>query len=484
MKRFCLLLVIFSIVLFSNEVFGELPKFLHPVPSFNYITSDTGGYECTKGREKPHEGIDVGGKERAEVKSAKVVVSLRGTVTRVKRSKTYGNVVYIDHGNNWETRYAHLESFAPGISEGATVSAGQEIGSVGRTGLNLEELEEDEGYHLHYEIRYNGEPQDAALIILLSTGIYLQGRADGYYCGSPLADFIVPEEYLVRGPGGDHPDESYDVSTTIGSVTFPISDYDSWLIELYTPLAIKKNKQGLLTKFRLRQIGKEISDYIDNLPVDASPDETYLQSLYSQAQSLWENMPLWSTILKEFNSTPDISILNHGYSDSIYSFVSNKLSWEPIRVREVDFIPDLTDNPILIIPTGGLYGLDSSSTFRKNLADYVYNGGALICFTQQHGYEFNALPGGEVSGYGWNEDQSCHTNAAYIDTYHPIFSGQDSATLDASADGYLTKWPSEATVLLRRTKNQMPAMVKYDYGQGKIVVLTFYSETGKDRKLL
>ena len=469
-------LILLSIITLSAIVTAESPKFLHPVPGFDYITSDTGGYGCTKDRKKPHEGIDIGDKEARDVEHASVVASLPGTVIfasegaeKNRFNRGYGNLVIIDHGNDWETRYGHLENFSMGIATGVYISAGQLIGRVGSSGRST-------GPHLHFEILYKGEPQDPALIILLSTGIYLKGRGDGHYCGTILADFIVPEKYLVRGPGGDHPDETYDVSTTIGSVTFPISDYDSWLINLYTPLAIKKNKQGLLTKFRLREIGKEISEYIDNLPVDSSPDETYLQSLYSEAQSLLERMPLWSTILEEFNSTPDISILNHGYSDSFYSFVFNKLSWEPIRVREVDFVSNVTDNPILIIPTGGLYGLDSSSTFRQNLADYVQNGGTLVCFAQQHGYEFNALPGGEVSGYGWNEDQSCHTNAAYIDTYHPMFSGQESANLDADVDGYFMTWPDNATILLRRTKNGMPAMIAYPYGNGWVVASSLYSD--------
>jgi len=102
-------------------------------------------------------------------------------------------------------------------------------------------------------------------------------------------------------------------------------------------------------------------------------------------------------------------------------------------------------------------------------------GGVIISLTSQYGYELNGLPG-SPSGYGWSEDQSCHTNAAYIDTYHLIFAGQDSANLDASVDGYFTQWPSEATVLLRRTKNQMPAMVKYGYDQGEVVVLTFFTD--------
>ena len=135
----------------------------------------------------------------------------------------------------------------------------------------------------------------------------------------------------------------------------------------------------------------------------------------------------------------------------------------------------LSDLDVLLIGTGGLTGLESSYTFRNKLAGFVNHGGVLISLTSQYGYELNALPG-SPSGYGWSEDQSCHTNAVYIDAYHPMFAGQDSAILDASVDGYLTQWPNGATILLRRTKNQMPAMVKYDYGQGEVVVLTFFTD--------
>jgi len=136
---------------------------------------------------------------------------------------------------------------------------------------------------------------------------------------------------------------------------------------------------------------------------------------------------------------------------------------------------NISDLDVLLIGTGGLAGLDNSSTFRSKLAGFVNQGGVIISLTSQYGYELNGLPG-SPGGYGWSEDQSCHTNAVYIDSYHPIFSGQDSPTLDASVDGYLTQWPDDATILLRRTRNQMPAMVKYDYGQGKVVVLTFFTD--------
>ena len=42
---------------------------------------------------------------------------------------SYGNVIYVDHGHGYETRYAHLSSFA--IKPGDRVNRGHVIGSCG-----------------------------------------------------------------------------------------------------------------------------------------------------------------------------------------------------------------------------------------------------------------------------------------------------------------------------------------------------------------
>ena len=180
----------------------------------------------------------------------------------------------------------------------------------------------------------------------------------------------------------------------------------------------------------------------------------------------------------EFNpeTIPHIAVLRVGEAESIQKLLTDIN--EPGTFVDLDFSQDdLRDYPILIIPSGGLYGLDSLQSFKSKLSEYVQNGGNLIVFSQQHGYEFNALPGGEVSGYGWLEDQSCHYKSVGISTYHPILSGQDSATLDVNVDGYFTQYPENTTILLSRTKNGMPAMLLYGYGSGNVLATTAYTDS-------
>ncbi len=59
----------------------------------------------------------------------------------------YGNMVVIDHGNGYQSLYAHLSSV--GVSCGQSVLQGQYVASAGNTGYST-------GPHLHFEIRYLG----------------------------------------------------------------------------------------------------------------------------------------------------------------------------------------------------------------------------------------------------------------------------------------------------------------------------------------
>ncbi|HWR98763.1 MAG TPA: hypothetical protein VN317_10120, partial [Candidatus Methanoperedens sp.] len=133
---------------------------------------------------------------------------------------------------------------------------------------------------------------------------------------------------------------------------------------------------------------------------------------------------------------------------------------------------------VLVIGSGGLTGLDRLPAFRERLARFVDAGGVLVVFTPQRGDELAALPGGQVAGFGWSEDQACFGAAARIAGRDPALAGQTAAVLDAGADGYLTRWPDDAVVLLERTSNGQPAMVRYPYGAGSVFVLTLYPDWG------
>jgi murein DD-endopeptidase MepM/ murein hydrolase activator NlpD len=105
-------------------------------------------------RNRPHLGTDFGTGYGAPVKT-----TADGTVTFAGWDGGYGNHVKIDHGNGYETRYAHLSRFAPGLRRGSRVQQGQLIGYTGATGLAT-------APHLHFEFRHHGRPVDPRTVRL------------------------------------------------------------------------------------------------------------------------------------------------------------------------------------------------------------------------------------------------------------------------------------------------------------------------------
>ncbi|MCA9017943.1 MAG: M23 family metallopeptidase, partial [Planctomycetaceae bacterium] len=68
----------------------------------------------------------------------------------------YGLTVEINHGNGYETRYAHAEQLL--VEVGDIVKKGETIGLVGSTGRST-------GPHLHFEVFKNGRVVDPASYI-------------------------------------------------------------------------------------------------------------------------------------------------------------------------------------------------------------------------------------------------------------------------------------------------------------------------------
>ena len=93
---------------------------------------------------RPHLGVDYGAPT-----GTPVIAVATGTVVSAGRSGGSGNMIRLRHTNGYETYYLHLSAFARGISRGARVFQGQEIGYVGSTGLST-------GPHLDYRMRRDG----------------------------------------------------------------------------------------------------------------------------------------------------------------------------------------------------------------------------------------------------------------------------------------------------------------------------------------
>ena len=88
-----------------------------------------------------------------------VYAPAKGLVKYVATLSGYGNVIYLKHGSEYVTVYAHLSKFAKDLKSGKRVKKGELIGYVGTTGMST-------GPHLHYEIRINGVHKDAEKVKL------------------------------------------------------------------------------------------------------------------------------------------------------------------------------------------------------------------------------------------------------------------------------------------------------------------------------
>ncbi len=144
-----------------KEYLGDLEEgtFLWPVSGFYYISSPYGSRWGTK-----HRGIDIAG---SGIKNAKITAANSGEVIYVyngcdhnygkKKGKWcgcgggFGNYCIVDHGGGYTTVYGHAKEIV--VKKGQKVTTGDLLGYVGTTGNST-------GYHLHFEIRVDGDRLD------------------------------------------------------------------------------------------------------------------------------------------------------------------------------------------------------------------------------------------------------------------------------------------------------------------------------------
>ncbi len=126
-----------------RQAMGEL--FKHPL-SGRWRISSNYGYRADPftGVRSFHTGTDFAIGKGTPVRSA-----MSGTVSTAGYSSVYGYYVIVNHGNGYQTLYAHFMEEAP-VKKGQSVNQSSIIGYVGSTGYST-------GNHLHFSVYKDGK---------------------------------------------------------------------------------------------------------------------------------------------------------------------------------------------------------------------------------------------------------------------------------------------------------------------------------------
>jgi murein DD-endopeptidase MepM/ murein hydrolase activator NlpD len=106
------------------------------------------------GERAMHEGVDF-----VAATGTAISAAAAGMVISAEFHPEYGNLVEIDHGNDFTTRYAHASRLW--VKAGQLVMRGQKIAEVGTTGRST-------GPHLHFEVRMKGMAQNPGRFLRLA----------------------------------------------------------------------------------------------------------------------------------------------------------------------------------------------------------------------------------------------------------------------------------------------------------------------------
>ena len=131
------------------EYYKEVVQYIpmgKPVWSY-WVTSQYGSRsDPFNGKRARHKGMDLASRTGNKIK-----VKAKGKVTRAEFAGGYGNLVVVDHGNGFQTKYAHMHKIY--VKKGQYVEYDDTLGEVGSTGRST-------GPHLHYEVLYMGKNVD------------------------------------------------------------------------------------------------------------------------------------------------------------------------------------------------------------------------------------------------------------------------------------------------------------------------------------
>lgn len=125
---------------------------LHPSQNSSSISSPFGiRISPFTGEHEQHDGLDIPSKTGSDI-----LATGDGKVTYAGYAPGYGNLIEIDHGQGYTTRYGHAQTLL--VKTGDPIKQSQKIATVGSSGRST-------GPHLHFEASYLGKPFDPMLLL-------------------------------------------------------------------------------------------------------------------------------------------------------------------------------------------------------------------------------------------------------------------------------------------------------------------------------
>lgn len=162
---------------------------------YEYMTSAYGNRTYTMNGKQVsdfHQGIDL---ISAKYGTDYIVAFESGKVVYAGYNGGYGNVVYIDHGNGYQTRYAHQKYL--NVKVGDHVNKGDILGYMGATG-NVT------GAHVHFEVRINGSTVNPYDYVFNGKEFPIEGDYTGVITYQVYTNKWLPEVYKC-----DNTDDGY-----------------------------------------------------------------------------------------------------------------------------------------------------------------------------------------------------------------------------------------------------------------------------------
>jgi len=107
-------------------------------------------FDARRGGTRSHNALDI-----MAPRNTPAIAATSGTIMRLHSSVAGGLTIYmVDRTSRYVMMYGHLDSYRPGLKEGAAVRRGEIIGFVGSTG-NANPL----APHLHFQIMRSDNPR-------------------------------------------------------------------------------------------------------------------------------------------------------------------------------------------------------------------------------------------------------------------------------------------------------------------------------------